>query len=90
MAEFQAEMQAKPRPPRRASTRRNAEIDQSSAAGAAELGRRIDGRAKLDLDRLHLWWPFAPHCGGKAFRRFDRTPKIGAACGPQPAWMTST
>jgi|HubBroStandDraft_6_1064221.scaffolds.fasta_scaffold888009_3 hypothetical protein len=41
MAEFQAEMQAKPRPPRRASTRRNAEIDQSSAAGAAELGRRI-------------------------------------------------
>jgi hypothetical protein len=41
MAEFQAEMLARPRPPRRASTRRNAEIDQSSPAGAAELGRRI-------------------------------------------------
>jgi hypothetical protein len=41
MAEFQAEMQARPRPPRRASTRRNAEIDQSSPAGAAELGRRL-------------------------------------------------
>ena len=41
MAEFQAEMQAKPRPPRRSSTKRKAEIDQSSPAGAAELGRRI-------------------------------------------------
>jgi len=61
----------------------------SIAAGAAELGRRIDGRAKLDLDRLHLWWPFAPHCGGKAFRRFDRTPKIGDWRGP-PLCTTST
>jgi hypothetical protein len=35
-------MQAKARAqPRRAATRRNAEIDQSSPAGAAELGRRI-------------------------------------------------
>jgi hypothetical protein len=42
MAEFQAEMRAKARVrPRRASTKRNAEIDPSSPAGAAELGRRI-------------------------------------------------
>jgi hypothetical protein len=42
MAEFAAEMRDKARVrPRRASTRRNAEIDQSSPAGAAELGRRI-------------------------------------------------
>lgn len=41
MAAFESEMLARPRPPRRASTRRNAEIDQSSPAGAAELGRRI-------------------------------------------------
>ena len=42
MAEFQAEMRAKARVrPRRVSTKRNAEIDQSSPAGAAELGRRI-------------------------------------------------
>jgi hypothetical protein len=33
-------MLARPRP-RRASTKRNAEIDPSSPAGAAELGRRI-------------------------------------------------
>jgi hypothetical protein len=41
MAEFQAEMQAKPRPLRRSSTKRNAETDPSSPAGAAELGRRL-------------------------------------------------
>jgi hypothetical protein len=41
MAAFENEMLARPRPPRRSSTRRNAEIDQSSPAGAAELGRRI-------------------------------------------------
>jgi hypothetical protein len=34
-------MLARPRPPRRSSTKRNVEIDQSSPAGAAELGRRI-------------------------------------------------
>jgi hypothetical protein len=39
---FAAEMRGKARVrPRRASTKRNAEIDQSSPAGAAELGRRI-------------------------------------------------
>jgi hypothetical protein len=41
MAAFESEMLARPRPPRRSSTKRNAEIDQSSPAGAAELGRRI-------------------------------------------------
>jgi hypothetical protein len=41
MQQFADEMLARPRPPRRASTKRNAEIDQSSPAGAAELGRRI-------------------------------------------------
>jgi hypothetical protein len=42
MAEFEAAMQAKARVrPRRSSTKRNAEIDPSSSAGAAELGRRI-------------------------------------------------
>jgi hypothetical protein len=42
MAEFQAEMRAKARVrPRRESTKRNAEIEPSSPAGAAELGRRI-------------------------------------------------
>ena len=42
MAEFETEMQAKARAqPRRASTRRNAETDPSSPAGAAEIGRRI-------------------------------------------------
>ena len=41
MAAFESEMLARPRPPRRSSTRRNAEIDPSSPAGAAELGRRI-------------------------------------------------
>jgi hypothetical protein len=41
MAEFQAEMQAKARSPRRAGTRRSGEIDNSSAPGAAALGRRI-------------------------------------------------
>jgi hypothetical protein len=40
MAAFDAEMRARPRPPRRGSTRR-AEIDQSSPAGAANLARRI-------------------------------------------------
>jgi hypothetical protein len=40
MQAFADEMRARQRP-RRASTRRNAEIDQSSPAGAAELGRRI-------------------------------------------------
>ena len=40
MAAFENEMRVRPRP-RRASTKRNAEIDQSSPAGAAELGRRI-------------------------------------------------
>jgi hypothetical protein len=43
MAEFQAEMLARPRPPRRASTRRSGEIDNSSAPGAAALARRIKG-----------------------------------------------
>jgi hypothetical protein len=39
---FETEMRDKARlRPRRASTRRNAEIDQSSPADAAELGRRI-------------------------------------------------
>jgi hypothetical protein len=41
MAAFESEMRARPRPPRRSSTKRNAEIGQSSPAGAAELGRRI-------------------------------------------------
>jgi hypothetical protein len=41
MQAFADEMRARPRPPRRSSTKRNAEIDQSSPAGAAELGRRI-------------------------------------------------
>ena len=41
MQQFADEMLARPRPPRRGSTKRNAEIDQSSPAGAAELGRRI-------------------------------------------------
>jgi hypothetical protein len=40
MAEFQAEMLARPRPPRRASTKRT-EIDNSSSCGAAALARRI-------------------------------------------------
>jgi hypothetical protein len=41
MQAFDAQMRARPRPPRRGSTKRKAEIDQSSPAGAAELGRRI-------------------------------------------------
>jgi hypothetical protein len=42
MAEFETEMQAKARVrPRRVSTRRNAETDPSSPAGAADLARRI-------------------------------------------------
>jgi hypothetical protein len=41
MQAFADEMLARPRPRRPVSTRRNAEIDQSSPAGAAELGRRI-------------------------------------------------
>jgi hypothetical protein len=40
MQQFADEMLARPRP-RRPSTRRNAETDPSSPAGAAELGRRI-------------------------------------------------
>jgi hypothetical protein len=41
MQAFDAEMRARPRPPRRSSTKRNAETDPSSPAGAAELARRI-------------------------------------------------
>jgi hypothetical protein len=43
MAAFESEMRdkARLRRPRRASTKRNDKIDQSSPAGAAELGRRI-------------------------------------------------
>ena len=41
MQQFADEMRARPRPPRRASTRRSAEIDNSSALGAAALARRI-------------------------------------------------
>ena len=41
IAAFDAEMRARPRPPRRGSTRRAELIDNSSAPGAAELGRRI-------------------------------------------------
>jgi hypothetical protein len=43
MQEFAAEMLARPRPPRHASTRRSGEIDNSSAPGAAALARRIKG-----------------------------------------------
>jgi hypothetical protein len=52
-------------------------------------GQASDRCAKSYLDVFYPW-PSRVSCGGKAFRRFDRTPKIGAACGPQPAWMTST
>jgi hypothetical protein len=38
---FENEMRARPRPPRRASTRRAEQIDCSSAPGAAALARRI-------------------------------------------------
>jgi hypothetical protein len=42
MAAFESEMRVKAQVrPRRASTKRNAEIDQSSPAGAANLARRI-------------------------------------------------
>jgi hypothetical protein len=43
MQEFADGMLARPRPPRRASTRRSGEIDNSSALGAAALARRIKG-----------------------------------------------
>jgi hypothetical protein len=41
MQAFDAEMRAGPRPPRRASTRRAEQVDNSSAPGAAALARRI-------------------------------------------------
>jgi hypothetical protein len=41
MAEFQAEMRAKPRPPRRSSTRRAEQIDNLSAPGAQRLSEMI-------------------------------------------------
>jgi hypothetical protein len=41
MMAFDAEMRARPRPSRRASTRRAEQVDNSSAPGAAELGRRV-------------------------------------------------
>jgi hypothetical protein len=63
MAEFEAAMQAKARArPRRASTKRNAEIDQSSPAGAAELGRCIRAfwaAAGFDNIRVEVF-----HAGG--------------------------
>jgi hypothetical protein len=43
MAEFQAEMQAKPRAPRRSSTRRAEQIDNCSAPGAQRLSEMIRG-----------------------------------------------
>jgi hypothetical protein len=41
MAEFQAAMQAKPRPPRRSGTRRAEQIDNCSAPGALRLSELI-------------------------------------------------
>jgi hypothetical protein len=62
MMAFESEMQAKSRPPRRPSTKRNAEIDQSSPAGAAELGRRIvqfwtDAGFDITVEVIHAGGP---------------------------------
>jgi hypothetical protein len=43
MAEFQTEMQAKPQPQRRGSTRRAEQIDNLSAPGAQRLSEMIRG-----------------------------------------------
>jgi hypothetical protein len=61
MAAFESEMRARPRP-RRVSTKRNAEIDQSSPAGAAELGRRIvqfwaDAGFDITVEVIHAGGP---------------------------------
>jgi hypothetical protein len=65
MAEFQSEMrdQARVRP-RRASTKRHDHIDQSSPAGAAELGRRIRAfwaEAGFDNIRIEIIRAGGPH-----------------------------
>ena len=63
MEEFADEMRAKARVrPRRVSTKRNAEIDQSSPAGAAELGRRIrafwaDAGFEIRIEIVHSGGP---------------------------------
>jgi hypothetical protein len=61
MAEFAADMKAKPRPPRRSSTRRE-QIDVSSAPGAANLARRLkaywtDAGFDITVEVIHAGGP---------------------------------
>ena len=51
-------------------------------------GQAFDRCAKPYLDVFYPW-PSRVSCGGKAFRRFDRTPNIGDWRGP-PLCTTST
>jgi hypothetical protein len=83
MAQFQAEMLARPRPPRRAGTRRSGEIDNSSAPGAANLARRIKAfwaAAGFDItvEVIHAGGPReAPVYGVRSSLICGRPPAMG-------------
>jgi hypothetical protein len=82
MEEFQAAMQAKARP-RRASTRRSGEIDNSSAPGAANLARHIKAfwaAAGFDItvEVIHAGGPReAPVYGVRSSLICGRPPAMG-------------
>jgi hypothetical protein len=83
MQEFADEMRARPRPSRRASTRRSGEIDCSSAPGAAALARRIvqfwaDAGFDITVEVIHAGGPReAPVYGVRSSLICGRPPAMG-------------
>jgi hypothetical protein len=84
MAEFQAAMQAKPRPPRRGSTRRAEQIDNCSGPGAQRLSEMIRafwssaGFVNVETQIVHSGGsPESPAYGVRSNLRNGLPPAIG-------------
>jgi hypothetical protein len=88
MQAFAAEMRARPRP-RRASTRRAEQIDNSSSCGAAALARRIkafwaDAGFDITVEVIHAGGPReAPVYGVRSSLICGRPPDIDPTGPPQ-------
>src|SRR5580704_18659355 len=86
MQQFADEMQAKPRPPRRSSTRRAEQLDNLSAPGAQRLSEMIRsfwsaaGFANIETHIVHSGGsPESPAWGVRSNLRNGLPPAIGGA-----------